>query len=209
MDNSLEIPIFKNTLESIYDYIGDLPLNGGWGYKKEDAVIINKYDLMVDQSYHFNGIGLEYFLIRHRNWTELITFKKEDEQFSEIEFNMLEQNLHFDEKHIYDHVVYEITCFRSSDYKILQEEWETKYGSTDFDINEHTRKRESKKVIFTKEIWFEISSFYGEEIYYNWDLKNGPFFQRNDGTKCPVEEAQSIADKITLDQRRTFFKANR
>ncbi len=197
---------FRNTLSGIYDYIGNLPIDGGWGYIKDDAIIIKKYDLMVDQTYFFNGIGLEYFLIRHRNWIELIAMKELDERFSEIEFNMLEQNLHFDKKHIYDHIIYEITCFHGSDYKILKEEWENKYGSSGFDISDHIRKRESEKIRFTREIWFEINSFYGEEILYNWDQDNGPFFQRKDGTKCPIENATDIADEMTLKLRNTFFK---
>ena len=43
---------------------GELPLGGGWGYTKDDAVIIDKNDPVVPEGLPFDGVGIEYILLK-------------------------------------------------------------------------------------------------------------------------------------------------
>ena len=178
---------FRQTLNEVYDFIGDIPIYGGWGYKRDDAIIIDKYDTIVDTNQPFNGIGLEYFLTRYRNYLELITFNRNTNKCSEIEFYMDSQETQFHEDCIYDHIVYTVAFFLDSDYVLLKDEWESGYGRKDFDLQAHRLKRSRLRKYLTREVWFEIGSFFGEETLYRWNFYDGPFFLRKDGTKCPIE----------------------
>jgi hypothetical protein len=42
----------------------EMPIKGGWGYTKEDAIIIDKNDPVVPKELPFDGIGLEYEIVK-------------------------------------------------------------------------------------------------------------------------------------------------
>jgi hypothetical protein len=179
---------FRSAIRTIYGKdFGDVPIYGGWGHSQADAVIIDKYDPIVDISLSFNGIGLEYALLQHRNWIELIAMLPKDEQYDEIEFGVLEQKTVADGNALYDYIKYEITCFRHLDYLELKREWVDNKDSPDFDLQKHLEKRLALKKYLVKEIWFEISSFYGEDIFYVWNPESDFFFHRRDGSTCPMK----------------------
>ena len=41
-----------------YKLNGELPITGGWGYTKDDAVIIDKNDPVVPEGLPFDGVGI-------------------------------------------------------------------------------------------------------------------------------------------------------
>jgi hypothetical protein len=139
------------------DFKLELPISGGWGYSRDDACIIT-----VNSSYP-NGVGVEYVFVEKRIYEEMIIFRSVEEQFCGIEWNLQEQSLWKDEgKKPYDRLVFEITAFHSNDWDELKAEFEGHRGfrHPDFDIKTHEKKRLEKMVRFTREFWFEISSFY-------------------------------------------------
>ena len=140
----------------------NLPIRGGWGYEQEDACIIDKNDPIIDPDspMPFYGVGYEKIFVERRIYMELITYRKEDERYSGIEWKMLGQNLTHIEDKPHDVLKYQVTGFKDADWKSLKEEWET--SGPDLDRDEHLRKREELKQNFEMEFWFEISSFYGE-----------------------------------------------
>ena len=176
---------FAVEMEILFPNFGKVPIYGGWGYSKEDAIIINKYDPMIDNSRPFNGIGLEYALIQHRNWFELIIHREVEDRFREVDFDMLEHRLIVDGDRLYDFIEYELTAFKYDDYREITD-YAKGHGTEEFDENRHLKMRAEKRKYFKREIWFEISSFYGEDVFYDWDLFKGPFFFRTDGTPTPV-----------------------
>ena len=148
--------------EAMDQYPGpDLPIRGGWGYDQEDACIIDKNDPIIDPDspMPFYGVGYEKIFVERRIYMELITYRKEDERHSGIEWNMLGQNLTHIEDKPHDVLKYQVTGFKDADWKSLKEEWET--SGPDFDRMD-LRKREELKQNFEMEFWFEISSFYGD-----------------------------------------------
>ena len=149
--------------EAMDQYPGpDLPIRGGWGYDQEDACIIDKNDPIIDPDspMPFYGVGYEKIFVERRIYMELITYRKEDERYSGIEWNMLGQNLTHIEDKPHDVLKYQVTGFKDADWKSLKEEWET--SGPDFNRVQHLRKREELKQNFEMEFWFEISSFYGQ-----------------------------------------------
>ena len=143
----------------------DLPIRGGWGYTKEDACIIDRNDPIVapDSPIPFYGVGYEKIFVERRIYLELITLRPKDEKFSGIEWKMVKQSLVHHQGKPHDHLVYDVTGFKDSDWNSLKEEWEGPDGfiNPTFDKEKHLKKRDSLKQSCQMEFWFEISSFYG------------------------------------------------
>lgn len=145
---------------------GGLPIRGGWGYSQADACIIDKNDPLVDPSLPFDGVGLEYVFVEKRIYEEMIIFRPEGEKFSGIKWNLEEQNLIPDAGRYFDRLVFEITGFLDNDWEELKSEFEGPqgFGHPDFDLEAHHKKRLEKMVRFTREFWFDVTSFYGQGL---------------------------------------------
>lgn len=55
--------------------ISELPIWGGWGYTREDAVIIDRDDPIVSPDRPFDGVGIEHVFVEKRIYEELIIFQ--------------------------------------------------------------------------------------------------------------------------------------
>jgi hypothetical protein len=145
---------------------GGLPIRGGWGYSQEDACIIEKNDPLVDPSLPFDGVGVEYIFVEKRIYEEMIIFRPDGEKFSGIKWNLQKQYLLNEYGRYFDRLVFEITAFPENDWEELKAEFEGPhgYGHPDFDEKAHEKKRQEKMVTFTREFWFDITSFYGQEL---------------------------------------------
>ena len=145
---------------------GVLPIRGGWGYTKEDACIIDKNDPLVDPLLPFDGVGVEFVFVEKRIYEEMIIFRPNGEKFSGIKWNLQEQRLIEEGGRNFDKLVFEITAFRDNDWEELKAEYEGPhgYGHPDFDEESHERKRQEKMVRFTREFWFDVTSFHGQGV---------------------------------------------
>jgi len=142
---------------------GELPIQGGWGYTKEDACIIDKNDPYVDPELPFDGVGMEYIFVQKRIYEEMIIFQPEGNKFSGIRWNLQNQQLIQDENQFFDQLIFEITAFPDQNWEELRIEWEGPQGhsSENFDAEAYERKRQGKMVRLVREFWFDITSFYG------------------------------------------------
>ena len=61
--------------EDFKSVIGVLPIRGGWGYTKADAVIIDATDPVVPKDVPFDGVGIEYLFVEKRIYEEMIIFR--------------------------------------------------------------------------------------------------------------------------------------
>jgi hypothetical protein len=145
---------------------GGLPIRGGWGYSQADACIIDKNDPLVDPSRPFDGVAVEYVFVEKRIYEEMIIFRPEGQKFSGINWNLQEQRAFHEGDRVFDRLVFEITAFRDNDWEELKAEFEglQGYGHRDFDVEAHERKRQEKMVRFTREFWFDITSFHGQGL---------------------------------------------
>lgn len=145
------------------DFKLSLPIRGGWGYSQADACIIDKNDPSVDPAFPFNGVGVEHAFVEKRIFEEMIIFREPGEKFSGIKWKPQGQELHSDKERVFDRLVYEITAFPENDWEELKAEFEGPrgYKHPDFDMVAHEKKRQEKSVSFTREFWFDITSFHG------------------------------------------------
>ena len=159
-----DIQTAREIMFNVFPRIGELPIKGGWGRTKEDAVVIDKNDSIINQSQYFNGVEIEYIFMEYFNYLHLITYRPLNDSYSGIRYKVIKQKLIHDDKtkKIYDKITTEVSCFTDADWDELKEEWENNIDNPDFDIEVHDKKRDSKKRYLEIEFWFEISSFYAK-----------------------------------------------
>ena len=142
---------------------GELPIYGGWGYSREDAVVIDKNDPIVAKDIPFDGIGIERVFIEKRIYEELIIFRSEDSKCSGIEWNLIKQELKNYNDRTYDVLYFVVTAIPDSDWEALKSEWESNDGfqSSEANLKSHMDKRDRKTIRYETEYWFDITSFFG------------------------------------------------
>lgn len=145
------------------DFKIDLPIKGGWGYDLDSACIIDKTDPTVSKGMPFDGVGIEYVFVEKRIYEEMIIFRKADEKYSGIRWDLDNKELLFHNEKPYDKLVFNIVGFSDAIWDELATRFEEiqKSGKLELmdDLNVY---RESKALRFTREFYFDISSFYGQ-----------------------------------------------
>ena len=144
------------------DFKLDLPITGGWGYDFETACVIDKNDSTVNKMIPFNGVSVEYVFVEKRIYEEMIIFRKADEKYAGIRWELKSQELLFKDDKPYDKLVFNVVGFADDVWDELTNRFEEiqKSGKLEL-IDELNAYRESKAYRFTKEFYFDISSFYG------------------------------------------------
>ena len=142
---------------------GKLPIRGGWGYSKEDAVIIDRDDACVDPRMPFDGVGLEYLFVEKRIYEELIIFRRTGEKFSGIEWQLIRQSLVPAGDRTYDLLEFEVKAFHERDWDELKAEWGRSRWRYFAAVRQrsHLKKRAERQLTFRREFWFDITSFFG------------------------------------------------
>ena len=151
-----------NISNSPYGY--EMPITGGWGYDKDSAVIIDKFDPIVNQNLPFNGIQLEYIFARFRAYLELVLSRDKSDRFMIEDTTLEEQTLIHDETKVYDKMIFNVSALPLKDFMDLKNEWESNCDLKTFDEEAHFKKRIEKTITVQREYWFEISSFYGQDL---------------------------------------------
>ena len=157
---TIETPRF--VIKELYKL--DLPIKGGWGYSIDDACIIDKTDKSVIQGIPFDGVSVEYAFIEKRNYAELINthyskeiYRKTDKYYAHIEFKLIAQRMIPEkEKKVYDHIKFEIECVPEEIFDKLSE-----LAKDPDKLDEVWKIHEKEKLIFERECFFDITSFYG------------------------------------------------
>ena len=154
----------REMLEFQFKSIGTIPISGGWGYTKDDAVIIDKDDPSVIKGIPFDGLAIEQIFVEKRTYAELITFKPEGSRFNGIEWQMLKQSLINDQDRHFDRLEYKICGHLDDDWKYLKEEYEKNNyfeGNREGRIK-HEAEHLNRMTCYETEFWFDITSFYGK-----------------------------------------------
>tara|TARA_B100001093_G_C26711588_1_gene963660 strand:+ start:687 stop:1214 length:528 start_codon:yes stop_codon:yes gene_type:complete len=146
----------KNTIGGI-----DLPISGGWGYSKDDCVVIDKKDPIVDQRLPFNGVEIEYVFAEKRIYAELIVLRR-GEKFSGIKWDLSEQRLEFIDNKRFDILNFRVTAFPDQDWSFLKQDWESNNGFVEDKEgrDRHDRERRLRSCFYDAEYWFDITSFF-------------------------------------------------
>ena len=75
-----------------------------------------------------------------------------------------EQTLIHDETQVYDKMIFKISALPLKDFTDLKAEWENNCDLKTFDEEAHFKKCIEKTITVKREYWFEISSFYGQDL---------------------------------------------
>lgn len=107
-----------------------------------------------------------YVFVEKRIYEEMIIFRLDGEKFSGLRWNLMEQSLLQEAGRYFDKLVFEITALPENDWEELKAEFEGPqgHGPPGFDEVVHERKRQEKVLRFTREFWFDITSFYGQGL---------------------------------------------
>jgi len=145
------------------DFKIDLPIKGGWGYDFDSACIIDKNDSTVIKGMPFDGVGIEYVFVEKRIYEEMIIFRETHEKYAGIRWNLDKQELLFNNDKPHDRLVFNVVGFTDAIWDEITSRFEEiqKSGKLEL-IAELDAYRESKALKFTREFYFDISSFYGQ-----------------------------------------------
>jgi hypothetical protein len=145
------------------DFKIDLPIKGGWGYDFDGACIIDKNDSTVIKGMPFDGVGIEYVFVEKRIYEEMIIFREAHEKYSGIKWDLDKQELLFMNDKPYDKLVFNVVGFTNAVWDEITSRFAEIEKAGKFElIVELDAYRESKALRFTREFYFDISSFYGQ-----------------------------------------------
>ncbi len=136
----------QEVIKSAFDT--DMPIEGSWGYTKEDSTIITTCDMPYVQ--------IEHMLASMRAYIEMNMTQDDASRYGSINVNDLSREEITTSTHIYHKVSYEITAMKESIYTAFIKEYKENYGKKDFDLTGHFQKR--KEATLHREVthWFQI-----------------------------------------------------
>ncbi len=138
----------------------ELPIKGGWGYSKEDAIVIDKNDPAAVQWQPFNGVALEYFIAEKRIFEEIIIFRSKGDQFRNVKITLNKQSfIACNDGKSYDYLIFDVTAFHDKDWESIDREIQEKINTCGFDFVKFIESKNDLRYHYTPEFWFEISSF--------------------------------------------------
>ena len=194
----------RNIISMDFDSIeNELPIYGGWGYTKNSACIIDKSDPSVIDESSFDGVEIEHIFVEKRIYEEMIVTRPIGEAYSGIKWNLISQELIEENDRYFDHMVFSVSAFRDKDWNALSAEWEGRHDNPLFSLDDHNNKREKLAVHFTREFWFDITSFYGQMTVNKAQKqlnKANEAFKRGDYATALVEIRQLAEDGISVAQ---------
>ncbi|MBR1513000.1 MAG: hypothetical protein IJ622_01765 [Bacteroidales bacterium] len=141
------------------DYVKDVPAwigeHSGWGYKKEDALIMACENSM-------EGIHNEYAFAEARSKIEV------DEVLNMYYggFERCGQRLVAgDMNHHYDVITFKVYLFTEEDWNFLKDDFEShnEYKDDKEGRQRHGELRKQRVKYYTSECWIDIDAFYGKK----------------------------------------------
>ena len=140
----------------------EMPIKGGWGYTKEDAIIIDKNDPVVPKELPFDGVGLEYVVVEKRIDLEFTLLQDEKDMYKGAHWELDKQEMMQDQDRIFDKITVKITALPFEAWWGRRMEWKENGRKPDFDKEWFMARTLELTQYCYREFWFDISSFYGK-----------------------------------------------
>lgn len=141
--------------KTLSDYVKEVPEwigeHSGWGYKKEDALIMACENSM-------EGIHNEYVFAKVRSKIEVEDVLK----MYMGGFERCGQRLVFDgPNHNYDVISFKVYLFSEEDWNFLKNDYEShnEYKDDEAGLRMHTQLRNQRIKYYTSECWINIDAF--------------------------------------------------
>ena len=157
-----ELPLRQVLAEDFPRECADLPIAGGWGYTREDAIILLNAGGGA-RGPRGDFVSLEYFLAEKIVHEELIVFRASEERFSGIRLTLGRQMQVESGGRRYDALEFAVSCWADRHWDHLRTEWESNgFGRRPgFNISAHESKREAAQVRYERTFWFDITDVMG------------------------------------------------
>lgn len=140
----------------------EMPIKGGWGFKKEDAIIIDKNDSVLPQGKEFDWVELEYAIIQKRIDLEFIFLQNETDMYRDVNWKSFQQEIVKEKNRYFDKITVRITALPYEAWKSRKIEWEENVYKPDFDKKWFMAKTLELTHYCFREFWFDITSFFGQ-----------------------------------------------
>ena len=123
-----------------------LPVEGGWGYTKKEALILHPHTMPTQQ--------LQHTLASMRTHLEMSMTRPEGERYGGI--NLTEEHREADAA--YQKVTYRVTAMLESDYTAFIAAYKAGYGTDDFDMEAHFHARKEATYKQNIAVWFQTQN---------------------------------------------------
>ncbi len=140
----------------------EMPIKGGWGFTKEDAIIIDKNDSVIPQGEAFDGVGLEYSIVSKRIDLEFTYLQDEKNGYRDVHWKLYKQETLKENDRYFDKLTIKITALPYEAWKSRIIEWKENGRKPDFDKEWFMAKTLELTQYCYREFWFDITSFYGQ-----------------------------------------------
>ena len=140
-------------IKSAFDM--ELAVAGAWGYTKEEATVIEALPVSLTQ--------IEHTLASMRTHIEMSMTLSEDERYGSINLNEVERTEVIEESVRYDKVTYEIGAMLESAYKTFIDEYKSGFGTEDFDMDAHFKRRKESTLKRVVAVWFDVTKVTNED----------------------------------------------
>ena len=132
-------------IKSAFDL--EVQLSGGWGYTPEDATVIHST----------NGLPVEQFehtLATMRAYIEMNMTLSEEDRYGSINPAELAREQQDLSGKTYEKVTYQVSGMNEKVYADFINEYKKQYGTPDFDMSDHFKRRKEATLVRTVEHWF-------------------------------------------------------
>jgi len=139
----------KEVIHAGFD--ADLPLSGGWGYRKTDATVIESLPDTVSLT------QLEHMIASMRAYLEMNMTLPKEARYGSINLNEKQREIIEEDERIFHRVTYEISAMKEELYATFIDEYKEGYGKETFDLEEHFKRRHEATLIRVEPYWFEVT----------------------------------------------------
>jgi len=139
----------KTVIKAAFD--ADLPLDGGWGYTKSLASVIEATPDNIPLA------QLEHMIASMRAYLEMNMTQAKEERYGSINLNEISREDIKEDGRRYHKVTYEISAMKESLYANFIDEYKEGYGTERFDMEDHFKRRKEATLIRIEPYWFEVS----------------------------------------------------
>ena len=145
-------------------YAVDYPVEGGWGYTREDACIVKRRTPRRTTGKRpdtGDAIRFEYVFAERRIYEEIIVHPKPSTpDLHNLRWKLVQQRL-LDclDGRTFDNLIFDVSGFLIADFEELKEDWETHsaYENDPEGQKRHLARAASKTIHYRAEYWFDIT----------------------------------------------------
>ena len=138
----------KQIIKAAFDT--ELDIKGSWGYTQETVTTILSSTIPLSQ--------FEHMFASMRAYVEMSMTLTQENRYGSINLNEVNREQIVRENLRYDKVSYEVSAMNEKVYASFIAAYKEGYGTEDFDMTEHFKKRKEATLKRKVTHWFEIST---------------------------------------------------